>query len=65
MGKLKFCVLLFCIAHLATVAKAQEVDQNLLIDSISAYKPISKTGIQFRLLPIVNKFKYVGDHPDD
>lgn len=65
MGKIKFYILLFCIAHLATVAKAQVVDQNLLIDSISAYKPISKTGIQFRLLPIVNKFQYVGDHPYD
>jgi hypothetical protein len=65
MGKIKFCILLFCIAHLATVAKAQEVDQNQLIDSISVYKPIAKTGIQFRLLPIVNKFQYVGDHPYD
>jgi Capsule assembly protein Wzi len=65
MGKIKFCILLFCIVYLATVAKAQEVDQNLLLDSISVYKPIAKTGIQFRLLPIVNKFQYVGDHPYD
>lgn len=65
MGKIKFFVLLLCVAHLATVAKAQEVVQNLLIDSMPVYKPIAKTGIQFRLLPIVNKFQYVGDHPYD
>ena len=43
----------------------QTIQTNPLIDSIPSYKPIVKTGIQFRLLPIVNKLQYVGDHPYD
>ena len=37
--------------------------QSTLADSVQAYKPIAKTGIAFKLLPIVNKLQYVGDHP--
>jgi len=41
----------------------QAIQTNTIIDSIAAYKPIAKTGIQFELLPIINKLQYVGDHP--
>ena len=43
----------------------QAIQTNTLADSITLYKPIAKTGIQFKLLPILNKLQYVGDHPYD
>ena len=42
-----------------------QISQNNPVDSIAAYKQIAKTGIQFNLLPIINKLQYVGDHPYD
>jgi hypothetical protein len=53
MGKTKLLILFYFIAM---VAKGQAMDEA---------KPIVKTGIQFKLLPIVNKLQYVGDHPYD
>jgi len=53
MGKTKLFILFYFIAM---VAKGQAMDEA---------KPIVKTGIQFKLLPIVNKLQYVGDHPYD
>jgi hypothetical protein len=41
----------------------QLIQTNTLADSLAAYKPIAKTGITFKLLPIVNKLQYVGDRP--
>jgi hypothetical protein len=41
----------------------QVIQNNTLADSLATYKPIAKTGIGFKLLPIVNKLQYVGDHP--
>jgi hypothetical protein len=53
MGKTKLLILFYFIAM---VAKGQAMDEA---------KPIVKTGIQFKILPIVNKLQYVGDHPYD
>jgi hypothetical protein len=62
MGKIKFFILFYFIV---VVAKGQALDQAQFVDSIPSYKPIARTGIQFKLLPIVNKLQYVGDHPYD
>jgi hypothetical protein len=62
MGKLKLLLLFYLFA---VVVNGQTIDQAKLIDSISSSNAIAKTGIQFRLLPIVNKLQYVGDHPYD
>lgn len=35
------------------------------VDSVSFYKNLGTNGLQFKLLPIVNKVQYVGDHPYD
>ena len=58
--------LLACLVVTLSIGQIGQTDQiNTLADSIQSYKPIAKTGIQFRLLPIVNKLQYVGDHPYD
>jgi hypothetical protein len=62
MGKYMLTVLACLIV---TLSIGQAIQTNTLADSITLYKPIAKTGIQFKLLPILNKLQYVGDHPYD
>ena len=62
MGKYSLTVLACLVVALSI---GQTIQTNTLVDSIAAYKPIAKTGIAFKLLPIVNKLQYVGDHPYD
>ncbi|MFZ4104540.1 MAG: hypothetical protein ACOYKI_07365, partial [Sediminibacterium sp.] len=62
MGKYMLTVFGCLIVSLSI---GQAIQTNTLADSITLYKPIAKTGIQFKLLPILNKLQYVGDHPYD
>jgi hypothetical protein len=62
MGKYMLTVLACLVVSLSI---GQAIQTNTLADSITLYKPIAKTGIQFKLLPILNKLQYVGDHPYD
>ncbi|NQW78775.1 MAG: hypothetical protein HQ449_05620, partial [Chitinophagaceae bacterium] len=65
MGRYILTVLACLVVTLSIGQIGQTNQINTLADSIDAYKPIAKTSIQFRLLPIVNKLQYVGDHPYD
>jgi hypothetical protein len=62
MGKTKLLILFYFIL---IVARGQVFEQNKFEDSVISYKSVDKTGIQFKLLPLVNKLQYVGDHPYD
>jgi hypothetical protein len=62
MGKTKLLILFYLIVF---VARGQVIDQNQLVDTIASYKPIERIGIQFKILPLINKLQYVGDHPYD
>jgi Capsule assembly protein Wzi len=62
MGKYMLTVLACLVVSLSI---GQAIQTNTLADSITLNKPIAKTGIQFKWLPILNKLQYVGDHPYD
>ena len=55
-----------CLVVILSIGQRwQLIQQSTFVDSVDIYKPIAKTGIAFKLLPIVNKLQYVGDHPYD
>lgn len=55
--------ILFCVV--VAFAMSQTVQPIQQVDSVSVYKNLGTNGLQFKLLPIVNKLQYVGDHPYD
>jgi hypothetical protein len=63
MGKYILTVFGCLIVTLSIGQLGQTIQTNTIVDSVTTYKPIAKTGIQFKLLPIVNKLQNVGDHP--
>jgi hypothetical protein len=65
MVKYILTVLGCLIVILSIGQRWQLIQQSTFVDSVDIYKPIAKTGIAFKLLPIVNKLQYVGDHPYD
>jgi hypothetical protein len=65
MFKFNLTVLGCLIVSLSIGQIEPTIQNNKVVDSIAAYKPIAKTGLVFKLLPIVNKLQYVGDHPYD
>ncbi len=62
---LKYIItVLGCLVVGSSIGQIGQTNQELKpADSLAAYKPFAKTGIAFKLLPIVNKLQYVGDHP--
>ena len=62
MGK-SILTVLGCLV--ITLSIGQTIQQSTITDSIASYKQISKTGAAFKLLPIISKLQYVGDHPYD
>ena len=63
MGKYSLTILA-CLVVTLSIGQIEQTNQtNTLADSIAVYKPIAKTDIAFKLLPIDHKLQYVGDHP--